>query len=443
MYSSIKMSLAIVLLFSTFNATANQSISPETGYILNTFLFLFCGVLVMLMAAGFTMLEAGSVRNKSVAVILTKNITLYPIAGIAYYLVGYNLMYSGVDGGLIGTFGAWAPDDSKALAGDFLSINHATTANWFFQMVFVATTASIVSGALAERIKIWPFIGFVVILTSVIYPITGSWTWGGGWLSSQGFSDFAGSTIVHSVGGWAALIGAILLGPRRGRFPEEGGAQMLPGSNLAQVTLGTFILWFGWFGFNGGSQLAMGSGNDAIAIANIIANTNAAAAGGVVAVMALSYAINKRLNLPMILNGALAGLVSITAEPLMPSIGQATMIGAVGGIIMMGTAYLLERSKIDDVVGAIPVHLAAGIWGTIIVPYTNPSAHLLNQIIGVLSIGLFVCAVSFIIWGLFKVLFGIRIHWNKESNPDLAEIGVEAYQLHFSENYTGKSSEKL
>ena len=284
-------------LFAGSAYAEGSAVVPETAYIFNTLLFLLCGVLVMFMAAGFAMLEAGMVRTKNVAVILTKNIALYSVAGIMYYVIGYNLMYSGVDGGYFGTFAPfWSPDDAAALAKDF-SGNYAATSDWFFQMVFVATTASIVSGTLAERIKVWPFIVFVAILTAVIYPITGSWTWGAGWLSEMGFSDFAGSTIVHSVGGWAALAGAILLGARSGRFNADGSANPIPGSSLPQVTLGVFVLWLGWFGFNGGSQLALGSGADAIAVANIFANTNAAAAGGVVAVMITSQLFSSVLML--------------------------------------------------------------------------------------------------------------------------------------------------
>lgn len=412
----------------------------ETAYIFNTLLFLLCGVLVMFMAAGFAMLEAGMVRTKNVAVILTKNISLYSVAGIMYYLIGYNLMYSGVDGGYIGTFDPfWAADDSAAASGDF-SGSYAATSDWFFQMVFVATTASIVSGTLAERIKVWPFIVFVAVLTAVLYPITGSWTWGAGWLSEAGFSDFAGSTIVHSVGGWAALAGAILLGARTGRFNSDGSANPIPGSSLPQVTLGVFVLWLGWFGFNGGSQLALGSGNDAIAVANIFANTNAAAAGGVVAVMIVSQLLFGRLDVVMVLNGALAGLVSITAEPLTPTIGESLLIGGAGGVIMMFSSIALEKVKIDDVVGAIPVHLACGIWGTIAVCFTNDGASLQTQLLGIVALGGFTFAASLIVWFVIKQVIGIRLHIDEENiGGDLAETGMSAYNMDFDPANKSKS----
>jgi len=419
--------------------SAAYAADAETAYILNTFLLLISGALVMFMAAGFAMLEAGMVRSKSVAVILTKNIGLYAIAGLMFYLVGYNLMYLDVNGGYLGTFSSWAADDSAALAGDY-SAGYSSTADWFFQMVFVATAASIVSGALAERIKLWPFMLFVVVLTGIMYPITGSWQWGGGWLAEAGFADFAGSTLVHSVGGWAALAGAILLGARRDRFPEKGESAPIPGASLPQATLGTFILWLGWFGFNGGSQLALGSAADAVAVANIFANTNVAAAGGVVAVLIISQIISGRIDLPMALNGALAGLVAITAAPDTPTLLQAIMIGAIGGAVMMAAASLLETLKIDDVVGAVPVHLAAGIWGTLAVPLTNPEASFGTQLTGVVSVGAFIFIASLIIWSVLKATVGIRLHWRKEDmGGDLSELGVSAYNLHFG----SESSENI
>ncbi|MEM7617172.1 MAG: ammonium transporter [Pseudomonadota bacterium] len=420
------------------DAISDTQVLQEVTYIFNTFLLLFCGVLVMFMAAGFAMLEAGMVRSKSVAVILTKNITLYSIAGIMFYLLGYNLMYDDVgSSGVIGKFAIW--DDYTVNPED----NYSKTADWFFQMVFVATCASIVSGTLAERIKIWPFFLFTIILTGFIYPIAGAWKWGGGWLDELGFIDFAGSTMVHSLGGWAALAGAILLGARRGRFNKDGKARFFPGASMPQVTLGTFILWMGWFGFNGGSQLAFGSTTDASAVANIFANTNAAAAGGVIAVMLVSQLLYKRLDLPLILNGALAGLVSITAEPVEPNIGQAILIGAAGGIFMMLASKLLEKFKIDDVVGAIPVHLVAGIWGTIAVILTNEKANLTSQLIGILSIGVFCFTFSMIIWLILKYTIGIRLHWSVEDKgADISEIGLRAYNLDFGTDEHGKPSNK-
>lgn len=409
----------------------------ETAFIINTFFLLICGALVMLMAAGFTMLEAGMVRSKSVAVILVKNISLYSIAGIMFYLIGYNLMYLNVDGGFIGTALPWSADDSSAANGDF-SAGYASSAGWFFQMVFVATAASIVSGALAERIKLWPFFIFVAVLTGFIYPITGSWVWGEGWLDKLGFSDFAGSTLVHSVGGWAALTGAIILGARRDRFTEDGTSTPIAGASLPQVTLGTFILWFGWFGFNGGSQLAIASADDATTVAKIFANTNVAAAAGVVIVMIYSQLIDKKIDLTLVLNGALAGLVAITAEPFAPTIATSLFIGAAGGIIMVGATKLLEHLKIDDVVGAIPVHLAAGIWGTLAVTISNPEASITTQFIGIIAIGLFVCITSLALWIAMKYTMGIRLHWSNESiGGDMSELGVRAYNLEQPNSLTG------
>lgn len=398
----------------------------ETAFIINTFFLLFCGCLVMFMALGFAMLEAGSVRSKSVVVILVKNIGLYSIAGIMFFLIGYNLMYVNVpEGGYIGSFTIWEPDDSAALAGDF-SAGYASAAGWFFQMVFVATCASIVSGALAERIKLWPFFLFCIILTAFLYPVIGAWTWGGGWLSEMDFKDFAGSTIVHSVGGWAALMGTLLLGARRGRFTEKGNT--LHASALPLVTLGTFVLWFGWFGFNGGSQLAIASTEDAIAVAKILGNTNIAAAAGVIATMLYFVIMRKRMNVLLVLNGALAGLVAITAEPLMPTKIEALMVGAIGAFTMIAVTIMFEKFKIDDVVGAVPVHLGAGIWGTIAVVISNPEAVLTTQIIGISAIGAFMCITSFMAWFIMKHTMGIRLHWAQEDRgSDLSELGVKAY----------------
>ena len=409
----------------------------ETAFIINTFFLLICGALVMLMAAGFAMLEAGMVRSKSVAVILVKNISLYAIAGLMFYAVGYNLMYMDVDGGFWGTALPWSPDDSAAEGGDF-SAGYASSAGWFFQMVFVATAASIVSGALAERIKLWPFFIFVAILTAVIYPVTGSWVWGEGFLFEMGFKDFAGSTLVHSVGGWAALAGAIMLGARRDRFAKDGTSTPIPGASLPQVTLGTFILWFGWFGFNGGSQLAIASADDAIAVAKILANTNMAAAGGAVAVLFLTQIMDKKADVPMILNGALAGLVAITAEPAAPTIATSVLIGAAGGLVMLGASKLLDVLKIDDVVGAIPVHLAAGIWGTLAVAISNPDASFFTQFTGIVCIGTFVLSTSFIIWAVMKYTMGIRLRWSHEHlGGDMSELGIRAYNLEFENSLAG------
>jgi Amt family ammonium transporter len=399
----------------------------ETQYILNTFSFLVHGFLVMFMAAGFAMLESGLVRSKNTATICLKNIALYSIAGFMFYVVGYNLMYSSVDGGFFGNLQIWSGDNTEALAGNFDS-GYAAESDWFFQMVFVATSASIVSGTLAERIKLWPFLAFVVILSGFIYPIQGAWQWGGGWLSKAGFADFAGSTLVHSVGGWAALSGALILGARMGKYQVGGGIQPLPGANLPLATLGTFILWLGWFGFNGGSQLALASAADAIAISTIYINTNIAAVGGVLAVMVLTQLIYQKVDLSLALNGAIAGLVSITAGPDTPSLGQAFLIGAVGGALVVVLVPLLDKLKIDDVVGAIPAHLGAGIWGTMAVPFTNPDASFMVQAIGVISIGSFVIVASTTAWLVLKHTVGIRASEEDEMRGlDQSELGMEAY----------------
>jgi len=410
-------------------SAALASVSGEAAFVFNTLLFLIGGFLVMWMAAGFTMLESGLVRSKNVADICVKNIALYSIAGIMYFLLGYRLMYDGVDGGLFGTIGLWAPDDTAALAAtpDF-GAGYAAASDWFFQMVFVATAASIVSGTVAERIKLLPFLAFTAVLTGLIYPIQGAWHWGGGWLAELGFADFAGSTIVHSAGGWAALVGALILGSRLGKYDADGRPRAMPGSNLPIATLGTFILWLGWFGFNGASQLALGSAADAVAVSQIFANTNMAAAGGVVTAVLMTRAIYGKVDLTMSLNGALAGLVAITAEPFTPSVGQAILIGAVGAALAVVAVPLLDRLRIDDVVGAISVHLVSGIWGTLAVPLTNPEAGLAVQAIGILAIGAFVCVVSGLVWFALKATIGIRLNREQESDgADIAELGLEAY----------------
>ena len=403
----------------------------EISFVFNTLLFCIGGFLVMWMAAGFTMLEAGLVRSKNTVVICIKNVGLFSIAGVAYYLIGYNLMYAGVDGGYLGSFSVWSSGIGSD--SDLIGQDYSPASDWFFQMVFVATTASIVSGALAERVLIWPFFAFVVILTAILYPISGSWQWGGGWLSEMGFSDFAGSTIVHSVGGWAALTGAILLGARKGKFDSKGNAIVMPGQSIPMATLGVWILWLGWFGFNGASQLALGSYADANAVASIFANTTMAAAGGVIAPMVLSRIVEGKTNIGATLNGAIAGLVSITAEPLTPSIGQAIIIGGIGGILCMYGMKLLDKLKIDDVVGAIPAHLVAGIWGTLIVPFTNADTSYGTQIIGILAFGVFTVITSSIVWSILKVSVGLRAsEEDEEYGLDLTETGTSGYPEYVS-----------
>jgi len=405
---------------------AETTVSAEVGFIFNTFLFLVCGFLVMFMAAGFAMLESGMVTSKSVSVICAKNIGLYSIAGIMFWLVGYNLAYGIPEGGYIGKFLPWS-DSSK------LETGYSAGSDWYFQMVFCATTVSIVSGTLAERIKLWPFFLFAAILTGFIYPIQMGWQWGGGWLAARGFSDFAGSTLVHSAGGAAALAGAIILGPRLGRFTKKGDpAPVKPfaASSIPLVTLGVFVLWLGWFGFNGGSQLAMGSFTDAVAVSKIFINTNLAACGGVLAAAILTRLMLGKTDVIQMLNGAIGGLVAITAEPLMPSPLAAILIGAVGGIIVVFGTKLLFSYKIDDVVGAIPAHLFAGIWGTLAVPITNSSANFVTQLLGVISINVFVFILAFVIWSIMKNTVGIRLSKEAElKGTDVSETGVIAYAI--------------
>ena len=399
----------------------------ETAYIFNSFSFLVHGFLVMLMAAGFCMLETGLVRAKNAVVQCAKNIGLYSIAGLMFAFVGYNLMYMDVSG-WIGSFSVWGPSDELKSFGGENDSTYSSGSDWFFQMVFCATAASIVSGAVAERVKLKSFFVFVVLLCGFIYPIQGSWSWGGGFLSEAGFLDFAGSSIVHGVGGWAALTGAIILGARKGKYSDDGSVTPMPGSNLPLATLGTFLLWFGWFGFNGGSQLAMGTAADVTAISNIYINTNLAAAGGVVVAIVLTMLFYKKTDLTMALNGALGGLVAITAEPLAPSPMLAIFIGAVGGLIVVLTIPMLDKFKIDDVVGAIPVHLFAGIWGTIAVIFSNSDASLSAQLYGIFAIGAFTIIVSAIAWYIIKFTIGIRVTPEEEmEGMDMSEVGMEAY----------------
>jgi Amt family ammonium transporter len=415
----------------------SPAVPEHSVFVFNTLLFLVAGFLVMWMAAGFAMLEAGLVRTKNVAMQCTKNVALFAIAAIMYYLIGYNLMYPlgawsiGTDetGGYLGAFALAALEAVGVAPEGADDLSYASTgSDFFFQLMFCATTASIVSGTLAERIKLWPFLLFITVLTGIIYPIQASWKWGGGFLDSQyGFLDFAGSTVVHSVGGWAALAGALILGPRIGKY-VKGQVHPMPGSNLPLATLGTFILWLGWFGFNGGSQLAMGSVGDAADVSRIFSNTNTAAAGGAIAAMMLTQLLYKKVDLTMVLNGALAGLVSITAEPLTPTLGEATLIGAVGGVLVVFSVPLLDKLKIDDVVGAIPVHLICGIWGTLAVLLTNPDATLMGQVISIVIVGVFVFVVSAVLWFILKMTVGIRVSEEEEiQGLDAAELGLEAY----------------
>ena len=417
-------------------ALAQDAAAPgfdEIGpYIMTTLLFCMAGFLVFFMACGFAMLEGGLVRSKNVTMQMTKNIALYSFAAIMYWLIGFNLMYPGdswIMAGWVGPFFSTTVLDPVGVAAADAALDYASIgSDFFFQLVFVAATASIVSGALAERIKLWPFLVFTIVLTGVLYPISGSWQWGGGWLSEMGFSDFAGSTVVHSVGGWAALAGAIVLGPRIGKYSKDGKVIPIPGSNLALATLGTFILWLGWFGFNGGSQLAMGTVGDVSDVSRIFANTNMAAAAGAVTALIMTQAMYKKPDLTMVLNGALAGLVSITAEPLAPSLFGALWIGAIGGVIVVLTVPMLDKMKIDDVVGAIPVHLFAGIWGTIAVVFYNGEASIVTQITGIIAYGVFTFVASLVLWFILKAVMGLRVSEEAEiAGLDMSELGMEAY----------------
>jgi len=419
--------LSLIFLLNMSSAgMAETTVSGEVQAIFNSLLFLICGFLVMFMAAGFAMLESGMVTSKSVSVICAKNIGLYSIAGIMFWLFGYNLAYGIPEGGYIGTFTPWS--DASAV-----DTGYADGSDWFFQMVFCATTVSICSGAMAERIKLWPFFLFAAILAGVIYPIVMGWQWGGGWLAELGFSDFAGSTLVHSTGGAAALAGIMLLGARYGRFDSKGEAKAIKpfaASSIPLVTVGVFILWLGWFGFNGGSQLAIGTFDDAVAVSSIFINTNLAACGGVMAAAVITRLMFGKTDVIQMLNGAIGGLVAVTAEPLAPSPLAAIFIGAVGGLIVVFGTKLLFSFKLDDVVGAIPAHMFAGIWGTLAVPLTNADASFSAQLIGVLSINIFVFAVSYIIWSIMKATFGIRLSKEAETKgTDVTETGVIAYAI--------------
>ena len=416
---------------------AQAAVESEVVFVFNTFSFLIWGALVMWMCAGFTMLESGSVRTKNASMICLKNIGLYSIAGLAYYFIGYNLMYVDV-GSVIGSFkflygpsetevALLAASEAAAPSAELLKKGYSTMSDWFFQMVFVATAASIVSGTLAERVKMWPFFVFTLLLTGIIYPIVGAWTWGGGWLNAMGFTDFAGSTIVHSTGGWAALAGAMVVGPRYGKFRKDGTTKPTPPSNILVVTLGVFILWFGWFGFNGGSQLALGSAADVIAMSHVLVNTNLAAAAGVMTALAFSRTILGRMDLFAGLNGAIAGLVSITAAPDITEHYWAVIIGAIGGILCTAGLKFLERVKLDDVVGAIPAHLFAGVWGTLAACIAG-GGSIGVQLIGILAIGAFVFLSSWVLWRLLDLTMTARVTRQVEQlGQDAGELGIEAY----------------
>ncbi|KAA1159220.1 MULTISPECIES: ammonium transporter [Pseudoalteromonas] len=394
----------------------------ELKFSLDTFYFLISGILVMWMAAGFAMLEAGLVRSKNTAEILTKNVALYSIACTMFLLVGYNIMYvDNAEGGFIPSIGA-------LIGTQAADADHSLESDFFFQVVFVATAMSIVSGAVAERMKLWAFLGFAVVLTGFIYPIEGYWTWGGGFLSEMGFVDFAGSAIVHGAGAAAALAGVLILGARKGKYGKNGEIYPIPGSNLPLATLGTFILWMGWFGFNGGSQLLLSDKENATAVGQILLNTNAAAAMGAIAALFVCKILWGKSDLTMVLNGALAGLVVITADPLSPSPLMACLLGLLGGSLVVFSIIALDKVKIDDPVGAISVHGVCGALGIMLVPLTNGDASFINQLIGLVCILAFVFVASFIVWTVLNKTMGIRVTEEEELNGmDQHDCGIEAY----------------
>jgi Amt family ammonium transporter len=406
----------------------------ELSYALDTFYFLMSGALVMWMAAGFAMLEAGMVRSKNTAEILAKNIALFAVASVMYMLVGYGIMYPGDNAvsswwpGLHGILGSTDNEAAAVVAGGEDAPYYSMLSDFFFQVVFVATAMSVVSGAVAERMKLWAFLIFAVVMTGFIYPLQGYWKWGGGFLDGLGFNDFAGSGVVHLAGATAALAGVLLLGARKGKYGPDGKVHPIPGANLPLATLGTFILWLGWFGFNGGSELKISNVSEANAVALVFVNTNMAAAGGLIAAALTARLMFGKTDLTMILNGALAGLVAITAEPLAGSPLLSTVIGAIGGVLVVFSILAMDRLKIDDPVGAISVHGVVGMWGLIAVAWSNPEATLSAQLIGLVTIFAWVFVASLIVWGVIKMAMGIRVSAEEEyEGVDLTECGLEAY----------------
>lgn len=403
----------------------------QLSYALDTFYFLISGVLVMWMAAGFAMLEAGMVRSKNTAEILTKNISLYAIACIMYMLVGYNIMYGGSDSSIIPGLSFLIGGDNAVadvVAGGDDAPYYSGMSDFFFQVVFVATAMSIVSGAVAERMKLWAFLTFAVVMTGFIYPVQGFWKWGGGFLDEMGFLDFAGSGVVHMAGAAAALAGVLLLGARKGKYGKDGSVNAIPGANMPLATLGTFILWMGWFGFNGGSELKISDVGEANAVAQVFVNTNMAAAGGVIAALITSRLLFGKADLTMALNGALAGLVAITAEPLTGSPLASTLVGVVGGVLVVFAILGMDKLKLDDPVGAISVHGVVGIWGLIAVSFTNSEASLFTQLIGAAVIFAWVFLTSLAVWAAIKAVMGIRVTEEQEyEGVDITECGLEAY----------------
>ena len=396
-------------------------ISQDVQFVFNTLLFLIAGMAVMFMVAGFCLLEVGLVRAQNAAMICVKTLNLFAVAGVMVWLTGYHLIYSIEPGGFLGEFKSWGASE------DLCSESVSAYSGWFFQMVFVAVAALIVPGAVAERVRLWPLLIFAAYLTGLVYPVAASWHWGQGWLAARGFTDFAGATLVHAVGGWAALAGVLAIGPRTGRFDASRPVPM-PGSNLPLATLGTLILWLGWFGFNGGAQLAMGTIEDAGAIAKIFVNTNMAACGGVLTTLLLTQFVYGKVDLTVILNGVIGGLVSITGDPLSPAIWQALLIGSIGGVLVTVAIQVLDRLKIDDVVGAIPAHLVCGLWGTLVVAWPNPTATVVAQITGMGAISVFAFLMSYLGWTVLKYSIGLRVPVEAENmGLDRVELGLEAY----------------
>ena len=422
-------------------APALAAVATEMQFVLSSFSFLFWGALVMWMCAGFMMLEVGSVRTRNASVVCLKNIGLFAIAGLAFYLIGYNIMYVGVEaGGWFGTLDllyGTSEEEKALLAGDdsgaaaVMGRGHAAMSGWFFQMVFVASTGSIVSGTLAERVKLWSFFAFIAVLTAIIYPVVGAWTWGGGWLEAMGFQDFAGSSVVHSTGGWAALAGVLVVGAREGKFRADGSVKVTPPNNVPAVTLGVFIIWLGFLGFNGGSQLALNGATDAVTVSNILVNTNLASAAGLLTALALSRPLFGRVDLLASLNGAIGGLVAIAAGPDMTDHYVALLIGAVGGGVCAAGIKLLQRLRIDDEVGAIPAHMGAGVWGTLAVCIAAGGDPLV-QLTGIVAIGAFVFGASLLAWHLIDRTAGARISHRVEAlGQDTAELGIESFPEFF------------
>ncbi len=433
MFKKISFATLILAAFSAVPAFAEEPSVGDTlinlAYSIDTFYFLMSGALVMWMAAGFAMLEAGLVRSKNTVEILTKNVALYSIACIMYMFVGYNIMYGDGTNSIIPGLSFWlgADNAADAVLKSGGETYYSNMADFFFQVVFVATAMSIVSGAVAERMKLWSFLAFAVVLTGFIYPVEGYWKWGGGFLDSLGFLDFAGSGVVHLCGASAAIAGVLLLGARKGKY-EGGRVNAIPGANLPLATLGTFILWLGWFGFNGGSELKISNIEEANAVSMVFVNTNMAAAGGLVAALLLSQLWFGKADLTMALNGALAGLVAITAEPLTPTPMLATIVGVIGGLLVVPSIVFLDKARIDDPVGAISVHGVVGIWGLLAVAFTNPEGSLIAQLTGIGVIFAWVFGTSMITWLIIKAVMGIRVSEEEElEGVDISECGLEAY----------------